>query len=208
MSRILTLPLIRNIMNILISVTLIMGVSVILSKTYTLLMASDKINILRLEVPWFNPVNSVTLMLDRNILQQDTGLFTMMNKNLFAYDLMGRILFLPLIVLILIQLKKLLTAIIRKKFFELTTIRIIRNLSGVVLLWVLFHFIMVQVIPLFIPLELVIERINFTTIQESWLGNLIGAIDFRMLFVAIILYVISVSFREGYQLKEESDLTI
>ncbi len=208
MPKLLSLPLIKSIMNILIIVTLIMGFSSILTKSYTLILTPDKIDVLRLEVPWFHPINSVTLLLDKNILQLDAVLFKDMNKSLFTYDLMGRILFLPLILIIFIQLKKLIIAIHNKHFFELTTIRIIRNLSLVVLLWVIFHFIRYQVIPLFIPLDLITESINFTTFAESWPANLIGAIDFRMLFVAIILYVISISFREGYQMKEESDLTI
>jgi len=52
------------------------------------------------------------------------------------------------------------------------------------------------------------ERINFTTPDESMLFSLLSSIDLKMIFVAMILYVISVSFKEGYALKEETDLTI
>jgi hypothetical protein len=110
--------------------------------------------------------------------------------------------------LILIQLKKLIIAIRGNTFFELPNILIIRNLSILVGMWVFCNFIMYQIIPIFFPVNLIIESINFITINESLLHSILVALDFKMLFVAIILYVISISFKEGYQLKEQTDLTI
>jgi hypothetical protein len=52
------------------------------------------------------------------------------------------------------------------------------------------------------------ERINFVAFSESPLGSFFASVDFKMIFVGIILYVISVLFKEGYQLKEQNDLTI
>jgi hypothetical protein len=195
-------------MNVLIILILIIGSGTVLTKSYELFFNSNEIDILRLDVPWNHPIDHVTVMLDKNILQNDPALLQKINRSIFTYDLIGRIVFLPLMLLILLQLKKLIIAIRRKTFFELANILIIRNLSILVGMWVLSYFIMYQIIPIFIPVDLITDSINFTTINESLLDSILAAIDFKMLFVAIILYVISVSFKEGYQLKEQTDLTI
>jgi hypothetical protein len=75
-------------------------------------------------------------------------------------------------------------------------------------IWVICNSMFYQILYLFIEENLIIESINFITIKESFLTNLIISIDFKMLFVSIILYVISILFKEGYQLKEQTNLTI
>lgn len=208
MSKFITITQIKFFMNGLIIYFLIMGSGIVLTKSYELFFKADEMDILRLDVPWNHPIDEVTLMLDKNILQNNPTLLQKINTNIFIYDLIGRIIFLILMLLILFQLKKLIIAILGKTFFEKSNILIIRNLSILVGMWVLSHFVMYQIIPLFIPVDLIIESINFITMNESLMHNILTAIDFKMLFVSIILYVISISFEEGYQLKEQTDLTI
>jgi hypothetical protein len=74
--------------------------------------------------------------------------------------------------------------------------------------YVVAEFIFYQLIPTFIPVDLMVETINFSRLDEHFFSNLMAAIDFKMLFVAICLYIISASFRSGYQLREEAELTI
>lgn len=208
MHKLLSITQIKLFMNGLIIYILIMGSGTILTKSYELFFKPDEIDILRLDVPWNHPIDHVTVMLDKNILQNDPTLLQKINRSIFTYDLIGSIVFLPLMLLILFQLKKLIIAILGKTFFEISNILIIRNLSILVGMWALSYFMMYQIIPIFIPVDLITESINFTTMNESLLHNILAAIDFKMLFVAVILYVISISFKEGYQLKEQTDLTI
>jgi hypothetical protein len=86
--------------------------------------------------------------------------------------------------------------------------RSVRDLGIVVMIWVFCNFIMYYLIPVFVPMEFVTEIINFTTISESLLESLILAIDFKMLFVGIILFLIVRAFKEGYRLKRDAELTI
>lgn len=208
MHKILSITLIKFFMNLLLIIFLIQSLGIIFTKSYELFFKADEIDILRVELPWYNPINDVTIMLDKSILQNDPALLQRVNKNIFIYDLIGRIVFLSIMFLILLQLKKLLIVIRGKTFFELPNILLIRNLSILVGMWVLSYFIMYQIMPIFVPVELITDSINFTTINEFSLDNILIAIDFKMLFVAIFLYVISISFKDGYQLKEQTALTI
>jgi hypothetical protein len=208
MLKLITVRQIKFFMNGLIIFVLIMGSGTILTNSYELFFKTDEIDILRVDVPWNRPIEPVTVMFDKNVLQNDPALLQKLNTNIFAYDLIERFVFLTLMVLILIQLKKLIMAIRGKTFFKLPNILIIRNLAIIVGIWVLSNFTMYQLIPFFFPVDLITESINLVTINESLLGNILVASDFKMLFVAVILYVISVLFKEGYQLKEQTDLTI
>jgi hypothetical protein len=159
-------------------------------------------------MPWNQPIGTVTLMFREDVLKTDNQLLSRLNILLYSYDLIERIIFTILIILILIQLKKLITSIRGKTFFENVNIKIIKNLSILVGIWVGFHFLMYHLLWLFIPENLVVESINFISLQESFFSSILVSIDFKMLFVAIILYIISVSFKEGYSLKEQTELTI
>ena len=208
MLKLITIRQIKFFMNGLIIFILIMGSGTVLTKSYELFFKTDEIDILRVDVPWSRPIEPVTVMFDKNVLKDNPALLHKLNTNIFTYDLIERIVFLTLMVLILIQLKKLIIAIRGKIFFELSNILVIRNLAILVGIWVLSNFIMYQLIPYFFPVDLITESINLVTIDESLLHNILVALDFKMLFVAVILYVISVFFKEGYQLKEQTDLTI
>ncbi len=208
MLKLITIRQIKFFMNGLIILILITGSGTVLSKSYELFYKTDEIDIIRMDVPWNRPIEPVTVMFDKNVLKNNPALLHKLNTNIFIYDLIERIVFLTLMLLILIQLKKLIIAIRGKIFFELPNILIIRNLAILVGIWVLSNFIMYQLIPFFFPVDLITESINLVTINESLLHNILMALDFKMLFVAVALYVISILFKEGYQLKKQTDLTI
>lgn len=208
MTKFITITRIKFVMNFLIIIILLQGSFLILSELHLLLFKPEKIGVLKLDIPWHHPIDPVTVMFDKTKLQNNPDLHQKMKKNVFLYDLITRAIFIPLMILILIHIKKLIIAIRGKTFFELKNILIIRNLSLITGAWVLSNFILYQILPLFIPQNLIFESINYITLKDSILSNLIIAIDFKMLLVAIMLYVISILFREGYQLKEQSDLTI
>ncbi len=208
MYRLLTTKSIKFITNALIIFILIQGGSIIISQANTLLNHPEQIDILRLEIPWNHPMDPVTVMFDGTKLKQNPALLRQVNEKLFAFDLIERAVFIPLIILLLFQLKKLLVTIRQGQLFEYGNRILIRNLSVTVGVWVGANFILYQLLPLFINRDLLFECINYTTLHESIPRNLVNGLDFKMLFVAIVLWVISVLFRESYKLKEESELTI
>jgi hypothetical protein len=185
-----------------------MGLSTILQKTNKLIFHSDEINNLKLHAPWWNPTDNVTILFDKETFKLNPIIHQNTKENILLFDIIYRSVFLFLFVAILFQLKSLLLAIKEKTFFRIKNLHIIRNLSIIVGFWVIIKLILYEILPLFIPVNHIEESINFTTINESIIESIISALDFKMIFVSIILYVVSILFKEGYSLKEEANLTI
>ncbi len=199
---------IRVVMNLLIAGTLIFGFSIVAEEMHQLMFNPETIDILDRDHPWLRPTTDVTLMLDKAVIAEDDVVYETVQQNILMHDILERFLFVVISVLIFFQLKKLLIAINGASFFVRDNYRIIRRLSFLVLLWVGSELLIYELIPVFVPPVLIQYSINFTTFTESVYRNIMSALDFRMLFVAIILYVVAVSFREGTALKEQTDLTI
>lgn len=208
MARLFTIPRIAIIANILIAVVVAAGAMQIGRKAHQLVFAPDEIDIVRLEVPWFHNRDNVSILLEQDILAGNAELYQKVQSGVLAYDLVERIVYIVLFVLALILLKRLIISINARTFFSLQNISIIHHLALVVLLFVVAKFVLYQLIPVAVPVELMVERVNFSPLDESVVGNMMAATDFRMLFAALVLYVVAVSFREGYELKKESELTI
>ena len=184
------------------------GIDTLVDKGYKLVFAPEEIELIRLDIPWVQPADNVTIMLYEEILAGNLELHEQVSKNILIHDFIKRIFLVIVTLLMIIEVKKFVVAIKTKRFFVMSTIRIIRNLSGLVVIWIVGKVILYEIIPWFIPTELMYERINFTTLGESWFESIVSALDIRMLFIAIILYLIYISFKEGYKLKEQADLTI
>ena len=195
-------------MIILILFFLLSGMSIIFEEGYRLFLDRENIELIRLEIPWTHPLSDVTIMLDRDILINNPDIHKTVSRNILLYNILRRIVSVTLIILILYQLKNMLLAINRKTFFEQKNLQIIRNLSILVFIWVFCYSILYHLISLFIPIKLMYERINFVAFSESMMGSFFASIDFKMVLVGLILYVIAVLFKEGYLLKEQNDLTI
>ncbi|MBN2364906.1 MAG: DUF2975 domain-containing protein [Calditrichaeota bacterium] len=195
-------------MNIVVILLIINAVLIVIPRLHKIWFKTEEIKLIRLEIPWIHPVSDVTIMLYQDMLKNNQTLHKKISKNVLIHDTIERIIQMTLFILIVYQLTKLIIAIRSRTFFTAENLAIIRNLSLLVFAWIIGNFLVYQLIPVFIPLELMYERINFTAFNESWLENFLSAIDFKMLLVAIILYIISLSFKEGYRLKEETELTI
>jgi len=208
MKKKLTIPSIQIIMNLMIVLLILNGALIVGYKLHKLILKPDEIKLIRLEIPWIHPVNDVTIMLQKDILENNPDIHKKISKNVLIRDIILRASVLILFILILIQINRLIIAINMRTFFVPKNFLIIRNLSVLVVIWVICKFIIYQLIPIFIPTEIMWERINFCSIKENLLFSLLTSIDFKMLFASIILYVISISFKDGYKLKEQTDLTI
>ncbi len=208
MTKVATISRIKLVSNLIIIFLVITGIMVIAEKVHTLVFNQQDINILKLDVPWHHPRANVAILFDQDALAENLEFYQHVQTSIFTYDLTKRIVYIPLLVLIFILLKKLIISINAGTFFKTGNIRIIRNLALVVGIYVVCGFIFYQLIPIFMPVDIMVETVNFSTFDESPIDNIVAAIDFKMLFVGIILYALSVSFREGYHLKQESEFTV
>lgn len=194
--------------NLIVIVIILMGVTQVFQKASQLVSAPDEINILKLDVPWVHPGDNVSILLNEEALAENPELYRRLQIGIFIYDLAERVVYILILVIILILLKRLILAIRSKTFFEPGSLKVINQLGFVVAVYVLCKFLFYQVVPVIIPEDLIVEAVNFTTFSESVFQTVMVATDFKMLFVGICLFVISVAFKEGYHFKSESELTI
>jgi hypothetical protein len=124
------------------------------------------------------------------------------------HDILERLLFLILTVLILFELKRILISIRTTTFFTKQNITGTRQLAVLFLLWAVSRFILYHLIAFLIPVEHIQHSINYIPFNESAFQSIMLSLDFRMLVISLIMYFVYLSFKQGYQLKEETDLTI
>lgn len=208
MRKILSASRIRVATYALMFFVFVSGIFQVVQKTYIYVSSPESINIVKVDVPWFHPADNVSILLDQERLVRSDRLFQEVQENVFLFDLLQRIVDISLLLLLLYYLQKLLVSISNRTFLEPPNLAVVRRLSVVVAGYVVVGILFYQLIPLAVPHNLVVESMNFVTLGESVFENLAAATDFKMLLVAICLYVIAVSFREGYLLKQDSDLTI
>jgi hypothetical protein len=130
--------------------------------------------------------------------KNDTGeimLFTMLSQFIF-----GIISF-----LITLQLRKLIDAFKKEAFFELKNAKRIQNIALFLFLYVLFDFALSQFNP---NRNYTVELFTGNMPIVNTFLNFIIAFNFKMLFLSAIIYVISYVFKYGYELKEQTTLTI
>lgn len=199
--------LITAVMYFLIIFTLLHGGSVIVEESYTLLFKPETLDVLRTDLPWYHPIEDATILFDMEITD-NTTLFTAIQNNLVFHDMLERLFFLVLTVLILFELKRILISIRTTTFFTEQNITLTRQLAGLFLLWAVARFILYHMIAFVIPVEHIQHSINYIPFSESAFQSIMISLDFRMLVFALILYFVYLSFKQGYQLKEETDLTI
>jgi hypothetical protein len=131
-------------------------------------------------------------------LKNDTGkimLFTMLSQFIF-----GIISF-----LITLQLRKLIDAFKKEAFFELKNAKRIQNIALFLFLYVLSDFALSQFNP---NRHYTVELFTGNMPTVNTFLNFIIAFNFKMLFLSAIIYVISYVFKYGYELKEQTTLTI
>ena len=199
--------LISAVMYVLIIVTLFAGSSVIIEESYTLLFEPENLDVLRTDLPWFHPVEDATILFNMDITR-NASLFTAIQNNLVLHDIVKRLSFLILAILILFELKRILISIRTTTFFTKENINGTRQLALLFLLWAVCRFILYHLLAFLIPVEQIQHSINYVPINEAVLQSILISLDFRMLLISLIMYFVYLSFKQGYQLKEETDLTI
>ncbi|MCK4700978.1 MAG: DUF2975 domain-containing protein [Bacteroidales bacterium] len=186
----------------------IVTLSKIWEATNKIIINPQEFNDLKLESPIIRPYDDVFFYLKTEALEEDSALYQKVQRNELILETIIGITFAVLFILVMLQLKSLLYSLKNKTFFLKKNLISVKKISYLLGIWVLADFIIYQCIQLFIPLSIVMENINYAPINKGFLSGFLLSVDFTILLAAFAFYVISVVFKEGYQLKEQSDLTI
>jgi hypothetical protein len=109
--------------------------------------------------------------------------------------------------LITLQLRKLINAFKKEAFFELKNVKRIQNISLLLFLYVISDIALSQFNPNQRSIE-IISRIAGNMPFIDYFLSFVSAINFKILFLSAVIYVISRVFKNGYELKEQTTLTI
>lgn len=198
--------------NIIIYIILIFisiaAISHIWKFTDKILINPNEFNDLKFERPVIRPVKDASLYLNPEILKNNKVIYQKIQRNEIIRRTLHSLIFLILFGLLILQLRKLLYSIRQKPFFLKDNLIVVRRISYLLFVWVIIDFILYQSVQLFIPLSLVQDNYNYIPLNKNFLLSFMFSINYSLLLAAFSFYVISVVFKEGIELKEQSDLTI
>lgn len=163
---------------------------------------------LNIDQPVIRPYHDVFFYMRSDSLKSDYFLYQRVQRNEKILETVFGITLATLFILLLLQLRKIINSLKRKSFFIQENLIIVRRIAYILGIWVLLDFILYQCIQFFIPLSLVQDRINYIPINEGVIVSLLFSINYGILLAAFAFFVISVVFREGTELKNQTDLTI
>jgi len=176
--------------------------------TNKLVFQQQELDGLRLDRPIIRIYHDVFFYLHEDVLRNDPGLYQKVQQSEIIFKTVMNVSFLVLIILVLLQLNSLLHLLRRKSFFHQENLRCVRRMALLLLIWVFVDNILYQSIQFAIPDYLIQDIINYTPINENFFEGILFSLDYKMLLASFAFYVISVGFKEGYQLKEQADFTI
>jgi hypothetical protein len=114
-------------------------------------------------------------------------------------------------ILITLQLRRLLNAFKKEIIFEPINVKRIKIISSLIFLYVVFDFVF-TLFRQYLGVDLgdfsgaMVRKMPITDIFT--IKSIISAINFKLLFVSIVIYIIARVFQIGNDLKEETTLTI
>ena len=176
--------------------------------TDKIIMNPNKFNDLKVEKPEIRPMKDAVLTLNPEILKNNEAIYQKIQRNELIRRTLYSLIFIVLFGILILQLRKLIYSIKQKPFFIKDNLKIVRNISYLLLAWVIIDFLLYQSIQFFIPLSLVQHNYNYVPINKGLLTSFLKSINYSLLLAAFSFYVISVVFKEGLELKEQSDLTV
>lgn len=129
------------------------------------------------------------------------------SEKVILFVLLSQSIFGIISLLITLQLRKLINAFKKEAFFELKNAKRIQNISLLLFLFVIFDLVLSQFNPNQHSIEIIARITGYMPIINAFL-SFVFTINFKILFLSAIIYVISHIFRNGYELKEQTTLTI
>ena len=163
---------------------------------------------LKIENPVIRQVKDAVLTLKPKKKKNNEVIYQKIQRNELIRRTLYSLIFLVLFGILILQLRKLIYSIRQKPFFIKNNLNIVRNISYLLFAWVIIDFLLYQSVQFFIPLSLVQDNYNYIPLNKGFLSSFMFSINYSLLLAAFSFYVVSVAFKEGIELKEQSDLTI
>lgn len=176
--------------------------------TNKIIISPNEFDELKIENPVIRPVKGAELYLNSEILKTDKVIYQKIQRNEFIRETIYDLLYLVLLGLLVLKLRKLIYSIRQKPFLIKDNLIVVRNISNLLFAWVIIDFLLYQSVQFFIPLSLVKDSYNYIPLNKGFLSSFLFSINYSLLLAAFSFYVISVVFKEGLELKEQTDLTI
>jgi len=199
-------------LNIIISLILVFisfsAIAGIWTFTNKIIIHPNEFDDLKIENPVIRPVKGAELHLNPEMLKNDQVIYQKVQRNEFIREIISRFINLILFGLLVLQLRKLLQSIRKKPFLIKDNLIVVNNIAFVLFAWVIIDFLLYQSVQFFIPLSLVKDNYNYVPLNVGVLSGFFFSVNYGLLLAAFSFYVISVVFKEGLKLKEQTDLTI
>jgi hypothetical protein len=112
-------------------------------------------------------------------------------------------------ILMTLQLRKLLNAFKKDSVFEIENVKRIKNISRLLFLYLIPDFIinLIKIHQAHLnAFDGTMRNVSVTGMYSFW--NIFASVNFKLLFIAIVIYIIAHVFQMGYELKEQTALTI
>lgn len=109
--------------------------------------------------------------------------------------------------LITLQLRKLINSFKKEILFEIKNVKRIQNIAILLFVYVIFDIVLSRFNPNQQSIEVISETIGNIPFITTFLSFAL-VINYKVLFMSAVIYVISRVFKNGYELKEQTTLTI
>lgn len=179
------------------------SISSILKIAIDIILITETLTVLYMLIPLIVKLNTIFVH-PYGPLHDESGIkFLLFND--FSKFIFGII-----AILITLQLRKLITAFKKEIIFELDNIKRIKTISLLLSIYVIADFI-ITLFKQYLPIHFADfpGRIGKPPITDVYTFNgIFSAINFKLLFVSVVIYIIACVFQVGHDLKEETTLTI
>ena len=172
------------------------------------LMDKSQFNIEKIEnsykATFSSPANSIMIVLAHPDLPEN---IKPIEKNFFWFSNLCRFINLIALILITLQLRCIFKSFCQEDFFNpINTIRI-RKIAIIVFIWVIADFAIRLMLGTIIPDYLINSSFGISSFHNGIVRGLF-ALNLKILILSIIIYLLSIVFNYGNNIKEESSLTI
>lgn len=111
------------------------------------------------------------------------------------------------LILITLQLRYILKSFVLEDYFNSSNSKRIKKIAMVIFIWVIADYAIRFMPNMVIPGYFIQSSIGINSFHHGLIQGILG-LNLKMLIVSVIIYILSIVFKYGSNLKEESSLTI
>ncbi len=168
----------------------------------------DNLSFGGIDIPVMRPYKDVFFYIKSEEIKKDPTLEQRLQRNEYIFHSIFGLLQAPITILLFFQLIRLINSIKKRDLHNRRNSVYVKNIAYLICLAVFIEFLKYQLLQLAVPLDLIRERINYITLKEDLFSSLRHSISLNWLIIAFVFYSLSVVFKDAFELKEQSELTI